>query len=178
MISNFEDYSRALYDLAKEENAADTVLSDLMTVKEVLSENPEFTGLLDSPAISPGERVDMIDDAFKGASYITLNFLKLLTEMRQMSRFKKCADSFCKLYDAANGILRAEIVTAVDISDSQCSRICEKIAAATGKKVIPVKKIDPTVLGGVILRYDGIQLDGSVASRLNDIKKQLADIVL
>ena len=178
MISNFEDYSRALFELATEENVADTVLSDLMTVKDVLAENPEFTGLLDSPAIATDERVAMIDDAFKGASYITLNFLKILTEMRQMSMFRKCADGYCKLYDDANGILRAEIVTAVEISDAQCSLICEKISAATGKKVVPVKTIDTSILGGVILRYDGIQLDGSVASRLNDIKKQLADIVL
>ncbi|MBE7064315.1 MAG: F0F1 ATP synthase subunit delta [Ruminococcaceae bacterium] len=178
MISNFEDYSRALFELASEENVADAVLSDLMTVKDVLAENPGFTGLLDSPAVSTEERIAMVDDAFKGASYITLNFIKLLTEMRQMSAFFKCADGYCKLYDDANGILRAEIITAVELSDAQCDAICAKITAATGKKVIPSKKIDPSILGGVILRYEGRQLDGSIASRLDGIKKQLADIVL
>ena len=175
---NYEDYAKALYELSSEENISDTVFEELMLVRDVLASNSEFVKLLDSPASSKEERVAMIDDTFKDASYVTVNFLKLLTEMRQMSSFAKCVESFSKLYDSANGILRAEIVTAVDISDAQCASICEKVASATGKKVIPVNKTDPSILGGVMLRYDGIQLDGSVASRLSDIKQQLAELVL
>jgi len=178
MISNFEDYSRALFDLATEENLTESVLSDLTAITEILKANSEFIALLDSPAVPSEERISMVDDAFQGASYITLNFIKLLTEMRQMSVFFKCADGFCKMYDDANGIIRAEIITAVEINESQCDSICAKITAATGKKVIPSKKVDPSILGGVILRYQGMQLDGSIASRLDGIKKQLADIVL
>ena len=178
MISNFDDYSRALYELAEEENAVSTVLSDLTAIGDALKENPDFIEFLDSPAISKEERIAAIDDAFSGASYITLNFIKLLTDMRSVSAFSKCAAGFFRMYDDANGILRAEIITAVEISNAQCDAICAKIAAETGKKVIPTKKTDPSILGGVILRYDGIQLDGSVASRLDDMRKQLADIVL
>ena len=178
MISNFEDYSKALFDLATEENLTDNVLSDLTAIKEILKENSGFIALLDSPAVPSEERIEMVDDAFKGATYVTLNFIKLLTEMRQMSAFFKCADGFCKMYDDVNGILRAEIITAVEISESHCDAICAKIAATTGKKIVPTKKVDPSILGGVILRYDGKQLDGSISSRLDGIKKQLADIVL
>ena len=178
MILNVDDYSKALFELASEEDCADIVFENMNTVSGLLCENPEFVGLLDSPAIAKDERISMIEDAFSGASYITLNFLKLLTDMRCMSYFDKCAKRFGELYDEANGILRAEIITAVEISDAQCEAICAKIAAETGKKVVPNKKIDPSVLGGVILRYEGRQLDGSVASRLENMKKQLADIVL
>lgn len=178
MILNCDDYSRALYELASEENLTDNVLSDLTEIASILSENQEFIGLLDSPAISCDERISMIDDAFKGASYITLNFVKLLTDMRCMSAFSKCVSGFQKIYDDENGILRAEIITAVEISDEQCDAICKKVSAETGKKVIPTNKVDPSILGGVILRYNGRQLDGSIASRLDGIKKDLSDIVL
>ena len=178
MILNVDDYSKALFELASEENCTDIVYENLKVISGLLCENPGFVSLLDSPAVSKDERISMIDDAFSGASYITLNFLKILADMRCVSYFEKCVVRFGEFYDEANNILRAEIITAVELSDAQCEAICAKISAETGKKVVPDKKIDPSVLGGVILRYDGKQIDGSVASRLDQMRKQLADIVL
>ena len=175
---NCDDYGRALYELSCEENLTDNVLSDLNEVSGVLAENQEFVRLLDSPAIPAEERISMIDDVFKGATHITLNFIKVLTEMRAVSAFSKCASCFRKMYDDEKGILRAEIISAVELSTAQCDAICAKISAETGKQVIPTNKVDASILGGVILRYDGKQLDGSVARRLDDMRKQLADIVL
>ena len=85
---------------------------------------------------------------------------------------------YAALYDEARGIERVEAVTAVAMTEKQLSALTNKLAALTGKSIVIRNTIDPTILGGVVLRYAGTQLDGSLRARLESFEKSLKDLVI
>ena len=83
-------YANSLFSLADEEQKSEAVLNDMQTVSEVLSENPTYALLLDSPTIRREERIALIDEAFSSADEYVLNFLKLLCEKKAVHLFGEC----------------------------------------------------------------------------------------
>ena len=92
--------------------------------------------------------------------------------------FKDLASAYSLLYDEYSGIERAEAVTAVPLTDAQKNAISQKLAEMTGKKIILKNTVNPEILGGVMLRYSGVQLDGSVKSRLESFSQSLKNLNL
>ena len=90
----------------------------------------------------------------------------------------RLADEYAALYDEERGILRAEAVSAVAMSDEQLMRLADKLGQSTGKTVIVKNTIDPSMLGGVKLRYAGTQLDGTVKASLDRFERALSGSVL
>ncbi|MGM9659832.1 MAG: ATP synthase F1 subunit delta, partial [Faecousia sp.] len=107
-----------------------------------------------------------------------LNFLKILTEKGYMRHFGDCCDAFTAHYDQDNGIVRVTAVTAVALTPEQSARITEKLNRITGKQVVLQNRIDPAVLGGVRLDYDGQRLDDTVSHHLDAVREMLSKTVL
>ena len=83
-------------------------------------------------------------------------------------------DEYQRLLDAFRGVQRAEVVTAVELTREDQLAIETRLSEVTGKKVVITAKVDPTVIGGVVARFDGKLLDGSTRSKLEALKKQIA----
>ena len=177
-MGNVNEYGNALFLLAKEENEIDRVGDDLKIVKAALAENAEYAKLLDTPAIQKAEKLALIDEAFGKLHYCVVNLLKILCERHAVYSFDEVISTYSKLYDEHNGIERVTAVTAVPMTEAQISKITEKLANMTGKKIVLKNIIEPEILGGVKLRYSGIQLDGSVKSRLDTFAESLKNINL
>ena len=169
-----DEYAKALYEIAQEEALEDVIASQLKDISGVVSDNPEYIKLLDNPAIDKSERVALAREAFAGANEYLLNFLMLLTEARGISELSDCAARLGKLYDEAHGIVRAELISAVDIDSDRQNSIIQKLEAKTGKKVVLTLKKDSALLGGALLRYNGKQIDMSVRSSLNKLSEIIA----
>ena len=88
------------------------------------------------------------------------------------------AKAYLSEYDKARGIERVEAVTAVAMTEAQLAALRAKLTALTGKTVVIRNTTDPTILGGMKLRYSGLQLDGSVRSRLDAFERSLKEIVI
>ena len=127
---------------------------------------------------SKEEKLRLIDEAFSGADEYVLNIIKMLCEKRAVHLFSAVCDAFYTLYDEARGIERVEAVTAVAMTDGQKCAMKKKLEAITGKTIVLENKLDPSIIGGVVLRYSGVQLDGSIKSRLDEFKKNLSNIVM
>ncbi len=172
MINAYE-YGKALFELASEQNMAEEMLTELVVVADILKENPDYVTLLDTPAIAANEKPQLIDEAFGSCHVYVRDFIKILSAGKAVSQLKACVETYSKLLDESLGILRAEVVTAVAMTESQCSRMAEKLSVMTDKRIVLTNHVDAAVIGGVILNFDGTRLDGSIRSKLDGLKKEL-----
>lgn len=172
-------YGSALYALAKEENADAQILRELNVLRESFREEPDFLKLLSSPNLSKAERCQVLDDSFRGKLHpYVLNFLKLLTEKGYVRHFSGCCEAFTLHYNEDNGILPVTAVTAVPLSAAQAEKLKQKLGAITGKQITLLSRIDPAVLGGIRLDYDGQRLDDTVSHRMASLRELLRKTVL
>ena len=172
-------YGDALYNLALEEGLTDTVMSELEVLLQCFQQTPEYLRLLSSPTISKQERCQILDDSFRGKVHIyVLNFLKILTEKGYMRHFSDCRKAYEESYNLDNGILPVTAYTAVALSREQADKLTAKLTRITGKRIKLISRIDPDVLGGVRLDYDGKRLDDTVSHRLDAIRDMLNNTVL
>ena len=172
-------YAQALYDLAKDENLGKTILEELAVLKNVFSENPEYAKLLSAPDIPKQERCGVLDEAFRGKVHpYVLNFLKILTEKGYIRQFPDCCRAFCGFYNEDNGILVVKALSAVALTAEQVEKLTAKLEATTGKTIDLQCSVDPAMLGGLRLSYDGKLVDGTVKTRLDSIGKLLKNTVL
>lgn len=172
-------YAQALYTLAKEERLSKQILEELDVLRQAFDREPEFVRLLSAPNLPKAERCGILDESFRGKVHIyVLNFMKILTEKGYMRQFSDCCKAYRQQYNADNGILTVQAVTAVALTQEQSKRLTEKLTKQTGKTVELVNRVDPQVLGGVRLDYDGKRVDGTVKNRLDTIGNMLKNTVL
>lgn len=174
-----QEFARAIFELSLECGEREAVREQMHLVEDVLKQNPEYQGLLDTPAVTREEKLRMIDEAFASLSSENVkSLLKILTERRECYLFSDIVRAFDALYDEALGIVRVEATTAVPMSEEQKKALCEKLSAKTRKRVILTNKVKADVLGGVLLRYGEVQLDGTLKSRLDTLGASLQSVIL
>lgn len=172
-------YGQALYGLAKDENLSDGVLQELTVLEQSFQAEPQFLRLLGAPNVPVEERCGILDNCFRGKVHpYVLNFLKILTEKGVIKAFFDTVQAYREQYNQDHHILPVTAVTAVPLSEEQVARLAEKLSAITGKNAQIANRVDPDCLGGVRLDYDGKRVDGSVANRLETVRKMLKNTVL
>lgn len=172
-------YGQGLYALAKDEGLTQILLQQLQALEEAFAGQEAFLKLLATHDLPKQERIRIIDSSFRDQVHpYVLNFLKLLTEKGHIRQFSACCKAFTGEYNRENGILEVRAVSALALTPEQKQRLSEKLAALTGKKITLCCKVDPSVLGGIRLQYDGQQVDGTVRGRLEAMGKTLKNTVI
>ena len=172
-------YGEALYDLARSEGLDEQILSELTALNVSFAQEPTFLRLLAAPNVSKEERCRIIDSSFRDKVHpYVLNFLKILTEKGYPRHFSDCCDAYRVHYNADHGILPVKAVSATPLTEDQSVRLCEKLSKITGKTIELTNRVDPDVLGGIRLDYDGKRLDDTVSHRLESIRNMLNTTVL
>lgn len=172
------EYAKALFELSGEEKKLDAVMLDVSSLVTLLSENPEYTRLLDTPAIPKEERIELIDEAFATFDIHLVNLIKILSEHHASHLLPKILREYSDLYDEARDIVRAEVISAYPLSDTQLSRLENKLSAKCKKSVKLTAKTDKNLLGGVKIRYLGTQIDATVRARLDAAERHLKGLVI
>ena len=175
---NVSEYAKALFELTEELGTTDTVREELIALKKIFGENPQYAKLLDTPALSKEERLDLLDAAFSSLDEMLLNLLKMICEARQTYAIDKLISAYFAEYDSARGIERVSAITATAMTEQQREAMRRALEAKTGKRIIIENTVDKSILGGVKLRYMGRQLDGSLKTRLDVFEKKLQETVL
>ena len=172
-------YGEALYTLAKDENLSSQIMDELSVLAQSFHAEPDFIRLLGTPNLSVQERCQILDDSFRGkVQPFVLNFLKILTEKGYMRHFFDCCKAYEESYNRDNGILPVTAITAVSLNPAQAEKLTAKLCQITGKQVKLHNRVDPAVLGGVRLDYDGKRLDDTVSHRLDAVRNLLKNTVL
>ena len=172
-------YGSSLYDLAAEEKLTDPIREQMLAIKQILRDNPDYIRLLAEPSIKKAERIGLIDAAFgSSCEKYLVSFLKLLCERDLLGEYEGCCDIFTKRYNEDHNISEAVVTSAVALSDSQLKALTAKLESMSGKKITLTTKIDPKVLAGLKVEFDGKQLDGTVSGRLSGIKRKLDEVMI
>ena len=178
VTSGIKAYGDALFSLAEELGETESVRLDAEALSRIISSSPEYLKMLDTPALSREERLSLIDSSLSSLDKSLVNTAKLLTEKRLAHTLPKVLDEFERAYEVSRGIERVEVISAVPLTEDQLTRLTAKLEGITGKQIIINNIHDPSLLGGMKLRYMGIQLDGSVKSKLDSFEKRLSELVI
>lgn len=172
-------YGQALYALAQDEGLTEQIREELMELGSVLRAEPDYLRLLSAANIPRQERCALVDQAFRGKLHpYVLNFLKILTEKGHAKNYDCCLQAYTDLYNADHNILPVKAISAVALTQEQIARLEDKLSHMTGKHARVENRVDEQCLGGIILDYDGTQVDGSVANRIEKVRKLLKNTVL
>ena len=171
-------YGKALFELAAENGNDAAVREELEMIRTLLNDNRAYVTLLDTPAVSAEEKQTLLHQAFGAVDPMLLNFLCLLCEKRSVYQLPACADAFNGCYDEAHNLLRATAITAIPMQARQVDALREKLESITGKTVVLTNCTDAGLIGGITLRYGGVQLDDSIRSRLDKLRRSLSDTIV
>lgn len=172
------EYGKALFEIAEETGRSDEILNDLGVIKQAFADSPDFVKLLDTPAIPKDERTALAERAFGTLDRNLTNLVMILAEKHLSYLLPKIYDEYSSLYDESRGIERVEVISAVPLSESQSKSLVSRLEKLCEKTVKLHCTVDPSVLGGMKVRYSGIQLDGTVKARLDSFRESLKNIVI
>jgi F-type H+-transporting ATPase subunit delta len=189
MASVEKSYSDALFTLIAEENfdksassdkaAFEAVLAELQAVQSVIKELPDFVKLLGTPTISADEKLGLVKEAFEGKiSHNVYNFVRVIVENSRMDCFARISRSFRASYNERFDIAEISVTSSQPLTAEMRGKITEKMSGVTGKTVSINEKVDKSLIGGVVIDYGNTRYDGSVKTRLNELKKNLSQIIV
>lgn len=173
-------YGDALYELAIEENKADAFLEEVTAVRQILKENEEFEKLMNHPKIRKEEKVEVMENVFKGKiSDELLGFLVLVLQKERYRELDKIFQYFIQRVKERKGIGVALVTTAVELTEVQKKRIEERLLETTSYKEMEMHyAVDTGIIGGMVIRIKDRVVDTSVRTKLDKLTKQLYQIQL
>jgi F-type H+-transporting ATPase subunit delta len=149
------------------------VREDLGDFVAAVEEVPELRELLRNPQVDPRARTAALDDLLGDADELVRNFLRLLAEKGRTGQIEEIHRELEALAAAEERRLEVELTTAVDLSPAEEKRILEQIERASGRKVEATRKVDPSLIGGVVLQAGSLRVDASVRGRLERLRHDL-----
>ncbi len=167
-------YASALFSAASSADAVDRVESDLGFVSYVMESSPALWEAMTSPIIPRVKKEQILADLFGDKVHeITLSYMKLLVEKRREEALKETEAEYIDLANEARGIVQAEVTSAIALDEDQEKKLVAKLTAMTGKRIQLAKKVDPELIGGVLVRIGDTVIDGSVKGQLAALREEL-----
>jgi F-type H+-transporting ATPase subunit delta len=167
-------YARALFDAALEENRLEPVREQLTQLVEAEADVPELHELLRNPQLDPQARKAALQDLLADGEELLRTFLLVLVDKGRTGQLEEIAREFERMVARHEGIVSAELTTAVELSDEEASELLARIEESTGRKIEATRKVDPDLIGGIVLQIGSHRLDASVRGRLNRLRRELA----
>src|SRR5919202_4342466 len=167
-------YARSLFEVAKEHDKLDQVREELGQFADALNESRELQVFLFSPYFSTQEKRDGLHKAVSGADETVANFLELLIEKHRMPVLFRIRAEFDELWEEENRLLPVQVTSAVELPEETVKQIGDRISEQVDRKVDLSARVDPDILGGIVVRVGNSVLDASIRNRLENLRKQVA----
>jgi F-type H+-transporting ATPase subunit delta len=167
-------YAEALFDVAKQKGKLDTVGAGLGRFADAVEGSRDMQVFLFSPHFSSAEKVEGLGRAVEGADAELRNFLELLIEKQRMTEVFRIRREFDQLWKKEDGRIDVTVTSAVELDPAVVARIGEEIERQTGRRVSPAGRVDGEILGGIVLQVGNMVLDASIRSRLEKLRKSVA----
>ncbi|MBL8577472.1 MAG: F0F1 ATP synthase subunit delta [Mesorhizobium sp.] len=173
-----ERYAGSLYELAAQSNSVDKVEADLSSFETLLSESADLDRLIKSPVFSAEDQLKAIasiaDKA--GISGLVGNFLRVVAQNRRLFAVPAMIKAFHAIAAEARGEVAAEVTTAHPLSSAQEEELKAALKGVTGKDVAISATVDPSLLGGLVVKIGSRQIDTSLRTKLNSLKLALKEV--
>jgi F-type H+-transporting ATPase subunit delta len=170
-------YAAALFELASEQKAVAPVASALNSFRDMISESADLERLIKSPAFKMADQLSAVESVAAKAKIdgIALNFLKLMASNRRLAALPAAISSFNALVSQSKGETTAEVTSAEPLSAKQLADVKAALKDTIGSDVSLTQKVDPAILGGLIVKVGSRMMDNSLRTKLNSLKVAMKD---
>ncbi|MGV4412932.1 ATP synthase F1 subunit delta [Chryseobacterium sp. T1] len=166
-------YAKGLLDFTTEAGNTEVVFNEMKDVVKIMTESKELNQFLNTPFIDAKKKISVADDIFKAFSPVAQNLIKLTIKQGRESQLKNIAQAFINKVEDQKGTKRVSLVTATALSQETITDIIKASGMISHNANFDLETtIKPEILGGYILRVGDQQIDASVKSKLNHIKKE------
>ena len=168
-------YANALLHLAADAQAIDQVGRDLRDFANVWEGSKDLRDVFENPQVSQASRRQIIREiaTSSGMHEKVRDTLSLLADRQRLRFVNDVADAYEAMAEARSGRLRAEVTTATELPDSYFTELSRTLQQITGREVVLMRKVDPSLVGGVVARVGDQVFDGSLKNRLSELKSEL-----
>jgi F-type H+-transporting ATPase subunit delta len=167
-------YAHSLLELANEQKQAEPIGAELNDLRKIVEDNPAAREMMSNPAIGVEERSKMLDRTFRNnVSPLLFNVLGVINQHNRLGLVAELAQAYRELLDKQLGKVEVEITVASALDSQMASNAQTKITAALGKEAVVHQKVDPSIIGGVIVRVGDKLIDASVRHQLEAMKQQM-----
>ena len=167
-------YAEALFDVAKDKDKLDRIHDELDQFADALDDDREMQVFFFSPYFSTPEKEEGLDKVVTGVDPLVRNFLKLLIEKSRMPAVFRVRRSLDVLWQRENKLLPVEVTSAIELDKNTVKQIGDRIGEETGQKIELSERVEPDILGGLIVRVGNSIIDASIRARLDQLRKQVA----
>lgn len=168
-------YAKSLADIALKNNAMDETLQDMKLVLEACKSVSELRQLLRSPIIKTKKKIKIIQEIFSSRiSATTLNFIEMITVKKREAFLQTIAESFIVIYKRINQIETVTVTSVNPLEQDYKERLIAEVKKTGCKKVELIEKTSSDLIGGVIIKYGDKQIDASIKTKINRLKKTLS----
>jgi F-type H+-transporting ATPase subunit delta len=170
-------YAAALFKSANKEKIADAVLENYRSIMKIFKKNPSFKNLLEAPQILDKDKKKLLKDLLeKKISEVLLSFLTLLVDKKRIQYLFDIFPEFEKLVKEYQGIVVAEVTTAVPLDVALSQSLKMRLEIKTKKKIEMVEKIDPDIIGGATIVLGDKVIDHSIKHQLTQLREKISQI--
>jgi F-type H+-transporting ATPase subunit delta len=167
-------YARSLLELAEQSRSVDAVANDLETVSAILEQSPDFEAFLASPYFAEQTKHGLVRKVLTGKlQTLTLNFLSVMIDHERGMFLPEIIGRYRQLYRVYQGYRTVEVTVAQPMSDEQAQKLSRELADALQAKIDLDVRVDPSIIGGVVIRYEDKMVDNSIKGRLARTVNQL-----
>lgn len=172
-------YAEALFEAGIELKKLDEFKNEIEFVSEVFKSDDQLKTVFQHPKLSKNEKKDILNSLFKDkVSTEVLNLCYITVDKGREKHLEVINDEYRKLYNKEKGIVEAQALTAVAMSKEELDNLQSKLSNKLNKKVELKNAIDPTVVGGVLVKVGDKIIDGSIKGRLNEVYRNLNNMKL
>jgi F-type H+-transporting ATPase subunit delta len=172
-------YASALFELANDERRLDVVEKDMTALAGMLAESADLTRMVRSPVISAEDQGKAIAALAQGAGFsdLTTNFLRLLARSRRLFALGDIVKLFRQIAARHRGEITAEVVTAHPLNEGQQAALEDALkGTAAGRHVRIETRVDPSILGGLVVKMGSRMIDSSLRTKLNSLSARMKEV--
>ncbi len=168
-------YAKAILDLANSKGIAEAVNNDMKSIASTIETNSELSDFIQNPTTIVEVKESALLEVFADVNGVTKGLFHLLFENKRFEILEGIALEYSKIFDEGNGIEVAKVTTAIPMDATLEAKVLAKITTLSDKKITIENIVDPSIIGGFILRIGDQQYNASVANRLQVLKRELSN---
>lgn len=171
-------YASALLDTARQENQHADVEQDITAIGQLIDDSEDMRRLIRSPVFSAEDQTKAIEGVLgkAGVAPLTLNFFKLLVRNRRLFAAQDIIKAFKVLAADARGEMQAEVASAIALNDAQLNELRATLKASVGKDVTLETRVDPSLLGGLVVKIGSRMIDSSLKTKIATLKTRMKEV--
>jgi len=167
-------YAQALFELAEQVGESDTIQREFLETTELVAKHPEISNLLMNTTIAREEKEDFVEKVLPAkTSHLLVNFIKVLIRKKHFQDLGLIAEKFQDFYEKKKGVQRVQVESPIQLDEFLRNRLRQVLEKRMKREIILETSVNPEILGGLILDFEGTQIDASYRTVLKELKQTL-----